>query len=61
MNGKVGYISVAIKANGSPGEVDVPGSGKYVAWSKDPCPVGAEVIVTAERSTRAVTVSPTGL
>lgn len=59
-NGKTGYVTITVRGNQGPGEVQV-GNSRLVAWSDEPIRVGSQVVVTAERGTRTVTVSPTGL
>lgn len=58
--GKTGYVSIAVRGSQGPGEITV-GNARLVAWSTEPIKVGAQVVVTAERSVRTVTVTPTGL
>lgn len=59
--GDTGYVTIATRGPNGPGEIEIVKFGKYVAWSQEPLPVGAEVVVTATRSTRTVNVQPTGL
>lgn len=56
-----GYVIIATRGPDGPGEIEIPDLGKYVAWSREALPVGAEVMVTSTRGTRTVTVQPTGL
>lgn len=59
--GCIGTIIVATRGAAGPGEVEVAvrGGREYlIAWSADPLPVGASVLVIESRGARAVDVSP---
>lgn len=58
--GCIGKIIVATRGAAGPGEVLVQirgGSEAFIAWSQDPLPKGATVLVIDERGNRAVDVS----
>jgi hypothetical protein len=58
--GKVGRLTVSIPGNG-PGEVLLPvrgGSEAFAAWSDEPIPRHARVVVVDELSARSVFVTP---
>lgn len=58
--GCVGRVIVATRGAGGPGEVLVQfrgGSEAFIAWSQEPIPRGATVLVINERGSRAVDVS----
>jgi hypothetical protein len=58
--GAIGVITVATRGAGGPGEVLVKirgGSEAYLAWSEEPIPKGATVLVINNRGTRTVDVS----
>lgn len=59
--GALGYVTIAIRGPDRPGEVSISPRGSYIAWSRDPLPAGVQIIVTAVRDTRTVSVQPTGL
>lgn len=61
MVGTMGYLTVATRGADGPGEVSISPQGCYIAWSQEPIARGSQVIVTAERDTRTVSVQPTGL
>jgi hypothetical protein len=59
--GCIGKIIVASRGAGGPGEVLVRvrgGSEAFIAWSAEPLPKGATVLVIESRGHRAVDVSP---
>lgn len=56
--GKTGYIVTATRGRDGAGEVSLPLFGKFLAWSKDPVPQGTQVLIIAERDTRALEVEP---
>ena len=59
--GCIGKIIVASRGAAGPGEVLVPvrgGSEAFIAWSAEPLPRGATVLVIESRGHRAVDVSP---
>jgi hypothetical protein len=59
--GCIGTLSVATRGGGGPGEVMVSvrgGTEALIAWSADPLPKGATVLVIDSRGHRAVDVSP---
>ena len=59
--GCIGKIIVATRGAGGPGEVLVRvrgGSEAFIAWSAEPLPKGASVLVIESRGHRAVDVSP---
>jgi hypothetical protein len=58
--GCVGVISIATRGAAGPGEVMVKirgGSEAYIAWSPEPLPKGATVLVIESRGSRTVDVS----
>ena len=58
--GAIGVIIVATRGPAGPGEVLVKirgGSEAYLAWSAEPIPKGATVLVINNRGTRTVDVS----
>jgi hypothetical protein len=59
--GCIGKMIVASRGGSGPGEVLVRvrgGSEAFIAWSADPLPKGATVLVIESRGHRAVDVSP---
>ena len=57
--GAVGVLSVATRGADGPGEVVVKirgGSESYLAWSTEPLPRGAMVLIVESRGARAVDV-----
>lgn len=57
--GCVGTLTVATRGEAGPGEVLVSirgGSETFLAWSEEPLPKGASVLVVSERGTRTVDV-----
>ena len=58
--GSIGVIAIATRGVQGPGEVIIRvrgGSEAYLAWSAEPIPRGATVLVINDRGTRAVDVS----
>ena len=58
--GSIGVLLVATRGKAGPGEVLLKirgGTEAYLAWSIDPIPKGATVLVIENRGTRAVDVS----
>jgi hypothetical protein len=58
--GSIGVLIVATRGESGPGEVLVKirgGSEAFIAWSTDPLPKGATVLVINNRGTRTVDVS----
>jgi hypothetical protein len=58
--GCIGVITVATRGAAGPGEVLVKirgGSETFIAWSPEPLPKGATVLVIESRGTRTVDVS----
>jgi hypothetical protein len=58
--GAIGVVVVATRGQAGPGEVMVKirgGSEAYIAWSTEPLPRGATVLVINDRGTRTVDVS----
>jgi len=58
--GSIGKLTVATRGKAGPGEVLVSvrgGSEAFIAWSPDPLPKGATVLVIESRGHRAVDVS----
>jgi hypothetical protein len=58
--GCIGVLTVATRGAAGPGEVLVKirgGSEAYLAWSPEPLPKGATVLVIESRGNRAVDVS----
>jgi len=59
--GCIGKLTVATRGQAGPGEVMVRvrgGSEALIAWSPEPLPRGATVLVIESRGHRAVDVSP---
>ena len=59
--GSIGVITIATRGPAGPGEVLVQirgGSETFIAWSPEPLPRGATVLVIESRGTRTVDVSP---
>lgn len=59
--GCIGRLTVATRGRAGPGEVMVSvrgGSEALIAWSPEPLPKGATVLVIESRGHRAVDVSP---
>jgi hypothetical protein len=57
--GRVGVLIVGTRGPGGPGEVLIKirgGSEAFLAWSDQPLPKGATVLVIESRGTRAVDV-----
>jgi hypothetical protein len=57
--GEVGVLTVATRGPDGPGEVRIRvrgGSEHFIAWSEEPLPRGATVLVTDSRGIRAVDV-----
>lgn len=58
--GSIGVLIVATRGEAGPGEVLVKirgGSEAFIAWSAEPIPKGATVLVIYNRGTRTVDVS----
>ena len=58
--GSIGVLTVATRGDAGPGEVLLKvrgGREAYLAWSIEPIPRGATVLVIESRGTRAVDVS----
>jgi hypothetical protein len=58
--GCIGVLTVATRGASGPGEVQVQvrgGSESFIAWSPEPLPKGASVLVIESRGQRAVDVS----
>lgn len=58
--GSIGVLSVATRGSAGPGEVIVKvrgGSEAFLAWSPEPLPKGATVLVIETRGHRTVDVS----
>lgn len=58
--GSIGVVVVATRGEAGPGEVVVKirgGSEAYIAWSPEPIPKGATVLIINNRGTRTVDVS----
>jgi hypothetical protein len=58
--GSIGFILIATRGTKGPGEVLVKirgGSEAYIAWSPEPIPKGATVLVIESRGARSVDVS----
>jgi hypothetical protein len=58
--GSVGVLTTATRGRGGPGEVRISirgGSETYIAWSPEPLPRGATVLVTEWHGTRTVHVT----
>jgi hypothetical protein len=59
--GSVGRLVVATRGSGGPGEVLLTVRGAretFLAWSADPLPKGAEVLVIGQRAARTLDVEP---
>ncbi len=59
--GSIGKLTIACRGAAGPGEVLVSvrgGSETFIAWSPEPLPKGATVLVIESRGHRAVDVSP---
>lgn len=59
--GSVGVLLVGTRGDAGPGEVLIKirgGSEAYIAWSEQPLPKGATVLVIDARSGRTVDVMP---
>jgi hypothetical protein len=59
--GRAGYVTVATRGSDGAGEVQVSVRGgveTYLAWSDDPLPKGASVLVIGTRGPRTVDVVP---
>jgi hypothetical protein len=59
--GCIGVVIIATRGAAGPGEVLVKirgGSEAFIAWSPEPLPQGATVLVIEERGHRTVDVSP---
>ena len=57
--GSVGVLTVATRGGAGPGEVRIKirgGSESFLAWSEQPLPRGATVLVIESRGARAVDV-----
>jgi hypothetical protein len=57
--GRVGVLTVATRGSAGPGEVLIKirgGSEAFLAWSEEPLPRGATVLVIESRGARAVDV-----
>jgi membrane protein implicated in regulation of membrane protease activity len=57
--GRVGVLTVATRGTSGPGEVHIKirgGSECFLAWSDEPLPRGATVLVVHSRGARAVDV-----
>jgi hypothetical protein len=57
--GRVGVLTVATRGPAGAGEVLIKirgGSESFLAWSDDPLPKGAAVLIVEARGARAVTV-----
>ncbi len=57
--GSVGVLTVGTRGGGGPGEVRIKirgGSETFIAWSENPLPRGATVLVIDARGRRAVDV-----
>jgi hypothetical protein len=58
--GCIGIVTVATRGAAGPGEVQVKirgGSEAFIAWSPEPLPKGATVLVIESRGARTVDVS----
>jgi hypothetical protein len=58
--GAIGRLIIATRGSAGPGEVLIKvrgGSEAYLAWSAEPLPKGATVLVINDRGTRMVDVS----
>ena len=59
--GSIGVLLIATRGAAGPGEVLVKirgGTEAFIAWSSEPLPRGATVLVINNRGTRTVDVSP---
>lgn len=59
--GRVGVLTAPTRGGTGPGEVLIKirgGSETYLAWSDEPLPKGANVLVIESRGARAVDVTP---
>lgn len=59
--GCIGKLSIASRGKSGPGEVVVSvrgGTEAFIAWSPEPLPKGATVLVIESRGHRTVDVSP---
>lgn len=59
--GRTGTVVVRVRGDAGPGEVTVSvrgGTETFLAYASSPLDVGAAVLVTGSRGTRAVTVEP---
>ena len=57
--GTIGVLTVATRGSAGPGEVRIKirgGSERFLAWSENPLPKGATVLVIDYRGARAVDV-----
>jgi hypothetical protein len=57
--GSVGVLTVGTRGERGPGEVQIKirgGSERFIAWSQEPLPRGATVLVTDARGRRALDV-----
>jgi len=57
--GTVGVLTIATRGPAGPGEVRIKirgGSERFLAWSEDPLPKGATVLVVDYRGSRTVDV-----
>ena len=57
--GRTGVLTVGTRGAAGPGEVHVRirgGSESFLAWSDEPLPKGAAVLIVEDRGARAVTV-----
>jgi hypothetical protein len=57
--GCVGVLTIGTRGDGGPGEVRIKirgGSETFIAWSENPLPKGATVLVTDSRGRRVVDV-----
>jgi hypothetical protein len=58
--GSIGVLTVATRGKAGPGEVRISirgGSETFIAWSAEPLPVGATVLIIESHGTRSVHVS----
>jgi hypothetical protein len=56
-----GTITVATRGRDGPGEVEIPvagGTGTFIAYSDEPLPRGASVVIVDVRPNRKVDVTP---
>ncbi len=59
--GRIGVLTAPTRGDTGPGEVLIKirgGSETYLAWSDEPLPKGANVLVVETRGARAVDVTP---